>query len=217
MDTRINNTEKLSRREREKALHRQQIMDAAIKVFAEKGFHAATLEEIAQEAEFSKGALYLYFSNKEDLMYSILEDAFKVWSVFFKDIITGERKFREEITDMFNSVAEEIFKKPHLFALLSLQHAGFFKSISEEKRNEFIKKNIQFQSNFEIRLKKAIENGEVRKIPVEGITGMINGSLFSLIQNRWNCQTLDELKNAIEVFIDTLFNGIGKKKEVEGA
>ena len=214
MDTQINNPEKLSRREREKALHRQQIMDAAVKVFAEK---AATLEEIAQEAEFSKGALYLYFSNKEDLMYSILEYAFKVWPVFFKDIITGERKFREEITDMFYSVAEEIFKKPHLFAFLSLQHAGFFKSISEEKRNEFIKKNIQFQSNFEIRLKKAIKNGDVRKIPVEGITGMINGSLFSLIQNRWNCQTLDELKNAIEVFIDTLFNGIGKKKEDEGA
>ena len=156
MNNQTNTTEKLPRREREKALHRQEIMDAAIKVFAEKGFHAATLEEIAQEAEFSKGALYLYFSNKEDLMYSILYDAFKGLSVLFKDIITGNKKFREEITEMFNGMAEEIFNRPHLFDVISAQHANFFNSISEEKRDEFIDKHRQFWNDFETMIKKAI-------------------------------------------------------------
>ena len=210
----IENKEKLSRREREKAQHRKEIMDAAIKVFAEKGFSAATLDEIAHEAEFSKGTIYLYFSNKEDLLYSILDNAFKGWSVLFSNIITGKRKFREEITDMFNRIAEEIFDKPDIFALLSDQHGSLFKTISEEKRNEFCQKHHQFWSNFEARTKKAIENGELREIPTEGITGMVHGSLDAMVLNRWNCRTLDELKNAIDIFMDILFNGIAKKKEI---
>ena len=217
MDTQINNTEKLSRREREKALHRQQIMDAAIKVFAEKGFHAATLEEIAQEAEFSKGALYLYFSNKEDLIYSILYNAFNGWSGFFNKILTGKRKFREEITEMFTGIAEEVFKKPDLYHLISAQHATFFNSISEEKRSEFIDKHNQFWNDFETRIKKAIENRELRELPVEGIAGLIHGSLDAMVQNHWNCETLEELKRGIKIFMEILFNGIGEKKEAEGA
>ena len=214
MNDNSNKNAKLSRREREKEAHRQEILDAAIKVFAEKGFSAATLDEIAQEAEFSKGTIYLYFSNKEDLLYSILDNAFKGWSEFFDNIITGKRKFRDEITDMFNRIAEEIFDKPDIFALLSDQHGSLFKTISEEKRNEFCQKHHQFWSNFEARTKKAIENGELRKIPAEGITGMVHGSLDAMMLNRWNCQSITELKNGIKIFMDILFNGIAKKKEI---
>jgi AcrR family transcriptional regulator len=217
MDNQINNMENLSRREREKALHRQQIMDAAIKVFAKKGYHVATLEEIAQEAEFSKGALYLYFSNKEDLMYSIIDDAMKEWDVLVDTIITGERSFKEEITDMFICTAEEIFKKPNISDLISAQHAIFFRSVSEEKRNKFIEKHNQHWKSIENRVRKAIANGELREIPVHGITGMIHGPLDAMLHNRWNCKTLHELKDAIEVVVDILFNGIGKKKEAKGA
>ncbi len=214
MNDNSNNNAKLSRREREKEAHRQEILDAAIKVFAEKGFSSATLDEIAQEAEFSKGTIYLYFSNKEDLLYSILDNTFKGWSVLFSNIITGKRKFREEITDMFNGLAEEIFKKPDIFALLSAQHGSLFNTISEEKRTEFCQKHHQFWSNFEARTKKAIENGELREIPTEGITGMVHGSLDAMLLTRWNCQSITELKNAIEIFMDILFNGIAKKKEI---
>jgi len=59
----------ISRREREKLAHRQEILDAATRVFAEKGFFSATLDEVAQEAEFSKGTVYLYFSSKDDLLF----------------------------------------------------------------------------------------------------------------------------------------------------
>ncbi len=147
-------------------------------------------------------------------MYRIVNNAFKGWSVFFDNIITGERKFRDEITDMFNHVAGEIFDKPDIFALISDQHGSLFKTISEEKRTEFCQKHHEFWSNFEARTKKAIEKGELREIPTEGITGMVHGSLDAMVLNRWNCQTLDELKNAIEIFMDILFNGIAKKKEI---
>ena len=57
----------LSRREREKVIHRSVILEAAKNVFARKGYSAGTIDEIAEIAEFSKGAIYSYFRDKENL------------------------------------------------------------------------------------------------------------------------------------------------------
>lgn len=59
------------RKEREKERRRQQIIVAAKRVFTEKGFNKATMEDIANEAELSPGTLYLYFKNKEELYASL--------------------------------------------------------------------------------------------------------------------------------------------------
>lgn len=59
------------RREREKKQRRQQIVDAAKKVFSANGFNKATMGDIAREAEISPATIYLYFNNKEDLFASL--------------------------------------------------------------------------------------------------------------------------------------------------
>jgi AcrR family transcriptional regulator len=59
------------RRERERERRRQQIMVAAKRVFTDKGFSKATMEDIAKEAELSPGTLYLYFKNKDELYASL--------------------------------------------------------------------------------------------------------------------------------------------------
>ena len=51
---------------------RSQILDAATQVFADKGFHAATIREIARTAQLADGTIYLYFKNKADLLLEIL-------------------------------------------------------------------------------------------------------------------------------------------------
>jgi AcrR family transcriptional regulator len=59
------------RKERERERRRQQIIVAAKRVFSEKGFNKATMEDIAKEAELSPGTLYLYFKNKDELYASL--------------------------------------------------------------------------------------------------------------------------------------------------
>jgi len=59
------------RKEREKLQRRRDIIDAAEKVFFSRGFESATMDEIAEKAELSKGTLYLYFKSKEDLQFAI--------------------------------------------------------------------------------------------------------------------------------------------------
>lgn len=63
----------LSRKEREKERHRAEILEAAERIFAQKGYRSATVEEIAKEAEFSIGALYTFFKSKEELYSRVIE------------------------------------------------------------------------------------------------------------------------------------------------
>ena len=62
----------LLRKERERLAKRQEIIAAARKVFAQKGYDHATLDEIAAKAEFAKGTLYNYFDSKETLFREIV-------------------------------------------------------------------------------------------------------------------------------------------------
>jgi AcrR family transcriptional regulator len=59
------------RKQREKERRRQQIIVAAKRVFVEKGYGRATMENIAREAELSAGTLYLYFRNKSELLATL--------------------------------------------------------------------------------------------------------------------------------------------------
>jgi AcrR family transcriptional regulator len=60
-----------------KAETRRRLLEAATVVFARRGFAAASLDEVAEEAGLTKGAVYSNFENKEDLVFAVLEDNFE--------------------------------------------------------------------------------------------------------------------------------------------
>jgi AcrR family transcriptional regulator len=62
-----------TRRERYNAARMGQILDAAVRLFAEKGFHRTTTRDIAEAADVAEGTLYNYFANKDDLLFGIME------------------------------------------------------------------------------------------------------------------------------------------------
>src|SRR6476619_2298599 len=74
-DTNGDGDAKASRRAQRRLLHqdlsRAQLLDAAEEVFGRKGFHATTLKEVAELAEFSVGSVYSFFENKDDLFLNV--------------------------------------------------------------------------------------------------------------------------------------------------
>src|SRR5258708_11189245 len=63
-------------RDQKKAQTRLQLLEAAANVFARRGYHAATVDEVAEEAGFTVGALYSNFAGKQDLFLEMLEEHF---------------------------------------------------------------------------------------------------------------------------------------------
>jgi len=64
---------KLPRKEREKLLHRQEILEAALRLFSNKGFHNVSMQDIANESEFGVGTLYNFFNSKEQLFIELMK------------------------------------------------------------------------------------------------------------------------------------------------
>jgi AcrR family transcriptional regulator len=65
-----------SRKQREKEEMRQLILDAARKLFLEKGFEQASIRNIAEQIEYSPGTIYLYFKEKDEIFFALHEEGF---------------------------------------------------------------------------------------------------------------------------------------------
>jgi AcrR family transcriptional regulator len=66
------------RKVREKQQRREEIVQAAEKIFFSKGFDLSTMDDIAEEVELSKGTLYLYFKSKEDLHMAVARKSIRL-------------------------------------------------------------------------------------------------------------------------------------------
>ncbi|MDX9974761.1 MAG: helix-turn-helix domain-containing protein, partial [FCB group bacterium] len=75
-----------------------QILSAAVEVFAEKGFRAATMDEIAAAAGITKGTIYLYFASKEELFLAMTRRHFERVLALLPEVSLDEADTPEELT-----------------------------------------------------------------------------------------------------------------------
>jgi len=95
-----NRARKRLTREEKNAVTRARLLDAAREVFAQRGYHGASLEEIADEAGFSRGALYHHFESKEALFLALLDERLaeregELEEVFGSDEATTEAVYQQ--------------------------------------------------------------------------------------------------------------------------
>jgi AcrR family transcriptional regulator len=76
---------------RRRELTRTALIDAAADVFTKRGFHAASLEEIAEMAGFTRGAIYKNFENKEELFYAVIERRIDAQLSRFREVLRQDR------------------------------------------------------------------------------------------------------------------------------
>ncbi|MBZ0278748.1 MAG: TetR/AcrR family transcriptional regulator [Anaerolineae bacterium] len=70
------------RRESEKLELRQAILDAAVKLFVEHGYSGFSLRQVAEQVGYSPGTIYLYFSDKDDLLFNVADAGFRRFQAF---------------------------------------------------------------------------------------------------------------------------------------
>jgi TetR/AcrR family fatty acid metabolism transcriptional regulator len=69
---------------------RERILDAAVRVFAKKGFHATRVSEVAKAAGVADGTIYLYFQSKDELLVSLFEDRVEKLLAFMSEELPKE-------------------------------------------------------------------------------------------------------------------------------
>jgi TetR/AcrR family transcriptional regulator len=120
------------RREREKEQRQKDIVDAAERIFFSRGFNNATMDEVAEEAELSKGTLYLYFQNKIDLYHAIVCRGMDVLFDLFDKASAGLKTGLEKI---------EAIGRAYL--VFFRQHPNYFNALLHQEIQQIEEQDIQ--------------------------------------------------------------------------
>jgi len=159
------------------AARRAQILDAATQVFAQKGFHRATIKAIAQTAGVADGTIYNYFQNKTDLLFGILDRlnesdaraddfAAALQEVDFKKFLTAYLGHRIELlwpnADVFRAVLPEILVDP---------------ALREHYYTQIVTPTMQIAEQF---VQHSMDQGELRDLDVALTVRTLAGALFGL-------------------------------------
>ena len=118
-------TTRITRSER-KARTREELLVAARKVFLRRGFHGATLEEIADEAGYTKGAVYSNFAGKDDLYLALLDAHYERRVAAYVELMLDQATFDDAIRAVGRFMAESDARDPDWLPTLAefVAHVG---------------------------------------------------------------------------------------------
>ncbi|AWK86786.1 TetR/AcrR family transcriptional regulator [Azospirillum thermophilum] len=162
---------------RRKEARPQEIVAAAMDVFAERGFAAAKLDEVAGRAGVSKGTLYLYFPNKEELFKAVIRAA------ILPNLEEAERMLAADdgpsfalLERLLTMVAERVLTtRIAVVPKLVIAEAGNFPELAAFYHREVISRGFALLAGL---LRRGIARGEFRPVEVEHTVRLIVAPLL---------------------------------------
>jgi len=111
------------RRGEEKERRRLEIIEAAEALYAEKGWDAVTMDQVARTARLSRALLYVYFKDKEDLLFALTSRALEELRRRFEQAVEGHTLGLDQISAMGRAYVLFQQEKPFQFDACSRYHA----------------------------------------------------------------------------------------------
>lgn len=178
--------QKFQRRKEERP---SEIMAAGLKIFAEKGFAAARLEEVAEAAGVSKATIYLYFDSKTDLFTAIVKDIATPSLDDIEHLIGGYDGTSADLLAFAIGMLRDIVMGTELPALakIILAEAVNFPQIRTFYRDHIILRGF---GNLARVIERGIESGEFRRCNVDAAVQEI---IFPILMNALARNTFGEL------------------------
>lgn len=171
----------LTRREREALQKKTEILEAAEEVFSQKGFHHASMEEVARQAEFSVGTLYNFFKNKEELYVEMLHWKVDIFEpIILKAIQTGDTPL-ERIRSFFFARFDVVWGNPKFFKIYYHESMGTHYDKKAGFTPEVMRRYEAFMERLAGEFQAAIEAGEFSDKSVEMMITIFEGALHQSV------------------------------------
>ncbi len=204
------------RKEREKERRRQQIMVAAKRVFSEKGFNKATMEDIAQEAELSPGTLYLYFKNKEELYASLSLRILQYLLLRVEHVIEEKEAGTEEKIKLLMDAMYDVYEFDPLIIInmFHLQSSETLKNLSPELLSEIKTLSRKSLGSIAKIFKDGVDDGLfIEHHPValaDTFWSLFSGVVLWLTSKKLIDKEKDYLKETLTLAFEIFYRGIRK-------
>jgi AcrR family transcriptional regulator len=99
------------RRKRERDVRRELAIDAAMSIYEKDGYHAITMEKIAERSELSRAALYLYFKNKDEILISAIVTHADYFAAALQKIYDNRKSVKEELLEKLWECFQKFYEK----------------------------------------------------------------------------------------------------------
>lgn len=169
------------RREAEEARHRGEILEAAMQVFVEKGFHAATMRDVAQAAEFSVGKLYLHFSSKEALYQEMLDQHLAELLDRIEAVLRRRGGARQRIETAVREQLAYFEENPLLLKLFVNETLGFEMRLQSQFGRDVMAKYQRYQTGLVRTFEAGLKAGEFVGATGEELALKLSGILNALL------------------------------------
>lgn len=194
---------------------RREILEAAIKLFSEKGFEKTTVDEIAARANVGKGTIYLYFENKEQIFIAVIKEGMSEISRQFEEILTRENfDFQKQLRELIYTHLKFVEDHHEFYRIFLKERVGFQFYDNEDARCHKLEALRKLQLLLADFIKKGMEQGYIRKGDpnqfATALGGIITHFAFSWFIEKDGIESLTAQTPAItEIF---LF-GVGNRAE----
>ncbi|MCB0219994.1 MAG: TetR/AcrR family transcriptional regulator [Chrysiogenetes bacterium] len=170
-----------ARQEAEEARHRRDILNAAMQVFVEKGFHTATMRDVAQSAEFSVGKLYLHFSSKEALYQEMLDQHLAELLDRVEAALGGADGARQRIENAVREQLSYFEENPLLLKLFVNETLGFEMRLQAQFGRGVLAKYHRYQTGLVETFESGLASGEFVGATGEELALKLSGILNALL------------------------------------
>jgi AcrR family transcriptional regulator len=205
---------KSKRREITKERHKQEIIEAALYLFGKKGYKDTTIEEIAEHAQFSKGAIYSYFESKKELFNEILKELFDKVQAFAEEAKNLKGDAKEKLRVYALNVSRYfLLESRHSFNVMMQAIMQMNAEDRERTKNYVMRRIKQINQILSDIFVEDIKDGKLKNFNPSLIVMTFNGILRDLI---YGCllENLADLtpEKIVDVTLEIIFDGISKNK-----
>jgi len=197
--------EKLDRKEREHLAHRKEILSAAEKVFAAKGFFRTTMNEIAEAAEFGTGTLYKYFSSKEDLYFTLIDEKTGEINRLAKVELSQKTSVKERIERVLRLQFAFIEENRDFFRIYISERNRFEWTVKDDLGKGIHDKMVAYIEILAKVAKEGIREGEFKSMdPMDlahALVGIANSFVFEWLISPQPYPLVSKVETVLDIFL----------------
>jgi AcrR family transcriptional regulator len=191
--------------ERRKDARPQELLEAAIDLFVERGYAATRLEDVARRAGVSKGTLYLYYENKEELFKAVVRGSIVPVIGEAEASVAG---FEGHSADLLRHLIHSWWQRlgaTKVSGIIKLvtAEAGNFPELAKFYQEEVINRGTRATASM---LERGIARGEFRPIDVNLMTQVLVAPMLSLIMWRHSVGPCPRAELDPHAFLDTFLD-----------
>jgi AcrR family transcriptional regulator len=189
-----------------KTTTKERILEAALEVFSQKGFHTATTDEIAERAGVGKGTLYRHFETKEKLFAELVRLRLDELEKKAGSIIQGHDDVLTMISKYIKIYFEFFDRNQHLYRLVVQEQLD----LGEHSPDLYFRKDIRALPNLKRKVYEGSQQGILKDIDFQtvfyGTMGFVHGVIQKWLARDCSYSLVEELPGVLEV----LFHGFVK-------